>query len=375
MKGSIRKRGDSWQIIYELPRDTAGSRKQGRQTVHGTKRDADAKLREILTALDKGAYITPTKETLGAFLVHWLEAYGATNTSPRTLKDYRGIVRRYLIPVLGDTPLVALRPGHVQDLYAYMQGRGLSPLTILHTHRLLREAISYAVKWGLLGRNVCDSATPPRPARTEMAAMDAETVERFETACEVSAFGDLFKVALRTGLRRSEILALKWDSVDLEKRTLRVVAGLHRLPQQGMVLLPTKTAKSRRQISFSQEVVDILRSIRGSQLVSQATLGPAWNSTGYVFTRPDGRCLDPEAATRAFTAMARSIGRSDLHFHSLRHTHASLMLAAGVHPKVVSERLGHSSISVTMDIYSHVLPGLQEDAVDRLEKLLARSRV
>ena len=141
-----------------------------------------------------------------------------------------------------------------------------------------------------------------------------------------------------------------------------------------MVPLPTKTAKSRKQISVSQEVVDILRSIRGSQLVSQTALGPAWNSTGFVFTRPDGRCLDPEAATRAFTAMARSIGRTDLHFHSLRHTHASLMLAAGVHPKVVSERLGHSSISVTMDIYSHVLPGLQEDAVDRLEKLLERAR-
>ena len=207
---------------------------------------------EVLTALDKGGYITSTKETVGAFLEHWLESYGATNTSPPTLKDYRGIVRRYLTPVLGDTPLVALRPGHIQDLYAYMQGQGLSRRTILHTHRLLRQALSHAVKWGLLGRNVCDSATPPRPARTDMVAMDAETVERFETACEVSAFGDLFNVALRTGLRRSEILAVKWDSVDLEKRTFRVVAGLHRLPQQGMVLLPTKTAKPKANLRLAR---------------------------------------------------------------------------------------------------------------------------
>ena len=146
MKGHIRKRGDSYQLIYELPRGADGRRRQERRTVHGTKREAEAKLREILTALDRGDHVTPTKETVGAFLERWLETYASIRTSLRTQRDYRGIVRRYLAPSLGHMVLATLRPDDVQSLYSDLLDRGLSARTVLHTHRLLSEALSHAVK-------------------------------------------------------------------------------------------------------------------------------------------------------------------------------------------------------------------------------------
>ena len=364
MKGHIRKSGNSYQLIYELPRGADGRRRQERRTVHGTKRDAEAKLREILTALDRGDHVTPTKETVGAFLERWLETYASIRTSLRTQRDYRGIVRRYLTPSLGDMVLATLRPADVQGLYSDLLARGLSAQTVLHTHRLLSEALSHAVKWGAVVRNVCAAVDPPRPEKKEMVALDTEGVDRLFASAEGSRYRDVFLIALYTGLRRPEVLGLRWDYVDVERRRLHIVAGLHFLTGMGLVLLPTKTTRSRRPVSFTTEVVDELRQVRGAQIVQKAELGPAWQDLGFVFTRPDGRPLDPAKVTNGFAEVMKRAGLPGVRLHDLRHTHASLMLQAGVHAKVVSERLGHASVGITLDTYSHVLPGVQEEAAE-----------
>lgn len=373
MKGYIRKRSkDSWQVIFDLPRGLDGKRQQARHTVHGAKRDAEAKLRELILSADSGGYVPLNKESIASFLRRWLDTYAATNTSPRTQRDYRGKVNLYVIPALGTVPVTALRPEHVQALYAGLLERGLSPRTVLHTHRILKEALSHAVKWRLVARNVCDAVDAPRPQHKDMAALDKEGVACLLAAAEGSPYRDVFFVALYTGLRRSEVLALRWPEVDLEQGFMRVVAGLHHLTGQGLVLLPTKTARSRRQVAITQEVTNVLRQIRGSQLVMKLQLGEAWQETGFVFTRLDGRPLDPAKVTNAFARAIKAAGFPGVRLHDMRHTHASLMLQAGVHPKIVSERLGHASVSITMDTYSHVLPGLQEDAAHRFSRLLAR---
>ena len=375
MKGHIRKRANgSWQLICELPRDANGRRSQGRQTVHGSKKDAEAKLREILTTLDKGDYVTPTEETVGSFLERWLETYAATRTSPRTQMAYRSVIRSYISPTLGAVPLASLRQQHVQDTYATLLSRGLSAQTVLHTHRVLHKALSSAVKEGIVARNVCDAVEAPRPPKREMSTLDGKGVLRFLEVSNDSPYRDVFLVALYTGLRRSEVLALKWDNVDLENSRLFVVAGLHFITGQGLVLLPTKTARSRRPVTFTPEVADVLRAIRGAQLVSQVELGSAWQGTRFVFTKPNGTPMDPAKVTNAFTAVIKEAGLSGVRLHDLRHTHASLMLLAGVHPKVVSERLGHANISITLDTYSHVLPGLQEDAAEKFSKVIGDAR-
>ena len=204
-----------------------------------------------------------------------------------------------------------------------------------------------------------------------MAALDAHGVARLLAASEATPYRDLFSVAIYTGLRRSELLGLRWTDVDLDRGRLSVVAGLHRLTGKGLVLLPTKTARSRRSVSVGAEALDTLRHVRMQQLENRLAAGPAWHDTGFVFTKGDGSPIDPEKVTHAFARVARGAGLTGVRFHDLRHTHASLMLQAGVHPKVVSERLGHASVTITLDTYSHVLPGLQEDATARFSEVLA----
>ena len=207
-----------------------------------------------------------------------------------------------------------------------------------------------------------------------MSTLDGEGVSRFLEASCGSPYRDVLLVALYTGLRRSEVLALKWDNVDLDNSRLFVVAGLHFITGQGLVLLPTKNTRSRRPVTFTQEVVDVLRAIRGAQLVSQLDLGPVMQDTGLVFTKSDGMPMDPAKVTKAFKAVTKKAGLSGVRLHDLRHTHASLMLLAGVHPKIVGKRLGHASINITLDTYSHVLPGLQEDAAEKFSQVIRDAR-
>ena len=178
-------------------------------------------------------------------------------------------------------------------------------------------------------------------------------------------------MVLYTGLRCSEVLALRWHDVALQNYTVNVVAGLHRLSPERLVLLPTKTARGRRQVSITQEVVDVLRQIRGAQMVQSLELGPLWQETGFVFTKPNRSPIDPEKVTKACAKVVKAAGLKGVRLHDLRHTHASLMLKAGVNPKVVSKRLGHASVNITLNTYSHVLPGLQEDASSRCSRLLS----
>ena len=206
-----------------------------------------------------------------------------------------------------------------------------------------------------------------------MVTLAFDGVARFLTVAEGSPHRDLFFVALYTGLPRSELLALRWTEVDLERGTISVTAGLHQLKGEGLVLLPTKSHLSRRQVAITPEVIDVPRMIRGTQLMQRTELGPVWQDLEYVFTRPDGRPLDPSKVTSAFRRIGDEAGLGNVRLHDLRHTHASLMLQAGVHPKVVSERLGHASVNITLDTYSHVLPGVQEEAAERFAKLLSGS--
>jgi len=376
MKGGIQKRtgkkGVSYRIYYDGLPGPDGERSRRFETVKGGKKEAETLLRQRLTQIDKGEFITPTKETVAVFLQRWLDSYAASRTSLRTQQSYQTIVRCYLVPQVGNIPLVALRPEHLQAMYAAIQEQGLSARTALHAHRVLHEALSHAVKWGILARNVCDAVDPPRPARKEMTTIDTDDKVRvFLSAIKGTEFGDVFFVSLYTGLRRSELLALRWDQIDLERERVHIVAGLHRIRGQGLVLLPTKTNRSRRPVSITQEVVDMLHKIRGRQMVQHLEAGDAWNMAGFVFADVLGNPLDPDRISKVFAKLRNGAGIPDVRLHDLRHTHASIMLKAGVHPKVVSERLGHATVSTTMDIYSHVLPGLQEDAAERFSQAIS----
>jgi integrase len=381
MKGHMQKRGKkSWTLWVDVGRDPkTGKRKQQTLTIHGNKKDAERELRAVLTRIEGGAYIKPTKLTVGEFLIQWLENHVLTNTSPRTAEGYRLIIKRHLMPSLGAIPLTQLHPSHIQGYYAKALSEGradnskLSARTVRNIHKVLSEALGHAVKWQMLVRNVALAIDPPRPNQLEMATFTEEQARLFLEAVAESRYRELFTVALYTGMRRSELLGLTWKDVDLYLAQLSVTQTLHRLSSGGFIFGKPKTAKSRRTIALSPTVCILLHRLKERQIGERLLLGLKLQDDDLVFSKPDGKPLDPSTITHTFRKIIKRAGLPSLRFHDLRHTHASLMLKQHVHPKIVSERLGHSSIGITLDTYSHVMPGLQEAAALRFDESLQQA--
>ncbi len=380
MPGHIRKRGkDSWTVVIDLGRDpTTGKRKQLWRSVKGTKREAEALLVQLLHQRDTGIDVPPGKITLAKFLERWLEDYARPNVSPKTFLQYSDFVHRQLIPAIGAVPLAKLRPQHIQGYYSHalQRGRadgkgGLSPKTVLHIHRLLRQALGHAVKWQILALNPADAVEPPRPQRFDPTFLAPAETRRLLATADGTPHGALIHTAVMTGLRRGELLGLRWRDSDLDAGVLHVRQAAQWLPGQGWSFRPPKTQRSRRPVALAPATVQILREHRRRQLEERLTLGTAYRDHDLVFASPLGTPMDPSNLRRAWARIVEATGLPHLRFHDLRHTHATLMLLGGVHPKVVAERLGHADVSITLNTYSHVLPHLQSQAASGLERMLA----
>ncbi len=377
MRGHLVKRSKgSWTIVLSLGRDPqTGKTKQQWQSVKGTKAQAEKVLADLLHRLDTGGLVKPSKLTVGTFLHQWLKDYAEVNTSPRTYERYEEIVRVHLTPALGVTPLLSLQPQHIQAYYsqALNSGRrdgkgGLSALTVYKHHRVLFEALKYAVKHGMLTRNVAEAVDAPRAEHKEMTIIGVDGVNSLLEAAKGTSYYSLFYTAIYTGLRRSELLGLRWQHVDLDMATLSVVETLHQRRDGGYFTKQPKSKKGRRSVAMSPALSVMLRTHKEEQEAFCEEIGTQIQATDLVFSHPDGSPIRPGSVTRAFKELSKAVGLNGLRFHDLRHTHATLMLQQGIHPKIVSERLGHSSIGITLDTYSHVLPGLQEAAAKRFEE-------
>ena len=378
MRGSIRQRGKgSWEICVDVGRDpSTGKRVRQFETVRGPKRDAERRLRELLVSVEQGSYIKPARVALGEWLENWLQSYVATNCAPTTAESYGFIVYRYLIPGLGTIPLSQLQPAHIQRFYGEalsqggVGGRGLSARTVLYCHRVLFEALRYGVKQGMVSRNVAEAADPPQPKHTQQATLAADDIAPFFEAAKRTPWHVPFYTKLYTGLRRSELLGLRWCDVDLDLAVCSVVQTLHRLAGGKYIMKPPKSAKSRRLVDLPPTLALLLREYKAEQQALRILLGKPLADSDLVFAHPDGTPLDPDTITHAFGKLIRRAGLPHMRLHDLRHTHATLMLKAGVHPKIVQERLGHANIGITLDLYSHVVPELQEAAAERFDKIL-----
>jgi len=372
MQGHIRKRGKgSWTVVIDLGRDpTTGKRKQLWRSVRGSKREAEALLAQLLHQRDMGIDAPPGRVTVGQFLERWLSDYAQTNVAPSTLRRYRQLIHCHLLPALAGIPLSKLRPLHIQQAYSLILAKGRSARTALHCHRVLREALQHALKWQLIARNPADAVEPPRPGRQEIRTLDPDGVRRLLRAADGTPFAALVHLAVMTGLRQGELLGLRWQDVDLEAGMVHVQQTAQWLPGHGVVFRPPKTHRSARPVALSPATREILRDHRRQQLEQRLSLGPAYSDHDLVFATPIGTPMDPSNLRRAWRHIVQAAGLDACRFHDLRHAHATLLLHQGVHPKVVSERLGHSSVTITLDTYSHVLPGLQAQAVAPLDRLL-----
>jgi integrase len=371
MRGYIRKRGkNSYSLAISLGRDTTGKYKYSWHSVKGTKRDADKRLAELLHQLDTGTFMIPSKTTLETYLEKWLSDYARPNLTPRSYERYESITRKHLIPALGGILLTQLRPEHLQKLYSAKLKEGLSARSVRYQHVILHKALQTATKWGLVNRNAADGVDVPKARRGEMLTWDEDDIARFLKGAESTPYYALFYTALFSGMRRGELLALRWCDVDFLLAQVSVSRSLHQLKNNSFIYTEPKTAKSRRTIALSPSAILTLKEHKEKQDITRALLGLIPKDDSLVFSTPEGTPLRPNTVSRAWSMLAARCGVKVIRLHDARHTHASLMLKHGIHPKIVQERLGHSGIAITLDTYSHVAPGLQEAAAAQFDKLV-----
>jgi integrase len=371
MKGTIIKRGKKWSVVIDVGRDEAGRRIRRWHSGFDTKREAEEARIEILSHLQRGSYTEPSKATVAEYLrQQWLPAKKPT-LEATTFAAYRSDVETKIVPAFGTRNLQRLTPAEINGFYADLATRGLAAKTIRNVHGVLHRALGDAARWGLIGRNVADLADPPKAARPEIKTWTAAQVRTFLATTDEDRLIAMWIVLASTGMRRSEALGLRWLNVDLNARRLAVVDTVVSVDNKATLRLgETKTGGSRRTVALDSTTVAAVRAHRARQLEERLKAGHAWLDHDLVFCREDGSVLPPDWVTRKFQRAARSVRLEPIGLHGLRHTWATLALGANVPAKVVSERLGHANVGITLDRYSHVLPNMQEDAAEAVGQIL-----
>lgn len=375
MAGQIIKRGDdTWLVRIFTGRDAQGNRRYLNKTIKGKKKDAENYLSKTLTEISSGTFVEASPITVESYLQKWLTTAARPRLRDNTYREYSGLIDRYIKPVLGEKRLSDVRPLDVQAFYSSLSERRLSPRTIRFTHSVLASAFKQAVRWRMLAHNPCEAVELPRRAGKEMQSLTpAEAAEFLKEAANDRWFA-LFVLALATGLRPSEYFGLKWSDVDLEQGLVTVQRSLiWRSYKSGdWYFGEPKTPRSRRRIPLPTSVVRALSEHRRRQAEGRLKAGAAYQNLDIVFATSEGQPLIRlNVIQKHFKPILKRAKLPEtLRLYDLRHTCATLLLAANENPKVVSERLGHSSITLTMDVYSHVLPDMQQGASDKLESLL-----
>jgi len=372
-RGSIVKRGATYSVKLELdPDPMTGKRRQKWHSGYRTKVEAERARTDLLSKLDQGTYVTPTMVTLGPFLEEWLDTI-VTTVRRNTADSYRRNLENHVIPRIGNVRLHAVDAGTLNRLYAdlHRDGRrdgkgGLSARTVGYIHTMLHRAFKDAVRWGRLARNPADAADPPRANGTERAEITAwrsPTLRQFLDLAKLNGerWYAAWVVLATTGARRGEVLGLRWSDVDLDAGRLSIRQSLT-VVQHHPIFEAPKTAKGTRGIALDPGTVEVLREWRRQQLEERLLLGAGWIDNGLVFTMATGELVHPEAFSKVFDRRVAVWKLPHLTIHGLRHTWATLALEGGVHPRVVQERLGHSTIAVTLGTYSHVSPTLHDEA-------------
>lgn len=365
------KHGTRWYGRIDLPADpVTGARRQKRFNAP-TKREVEEMAAQLLASLANGGFAEADagKLTVSQYLERWLTSIAET-VRTSTQERYADVVHKHIEPVIGRTQLSKLSPLDVQHLYADRRSAGLSPTTINLLHNILHRALKQAIRWGLLTRNVTEAVDPPREATPEYTVWSERQSASFLTVADSHEWAALWRLALLTGMRRGEVLGLKWEDIDLARATLSVKRTLSRGTGGRFTYGVPKTTFGRRSIALPRSVVDSLKSHRVRQLEARLALDAAYQDHDVVFADVVGEPLHPNTLAYQFKRLCKLAGVPVIRLHDLRHTSATLMLANGEHPKIVQERLGHANISMTLDRYSHVTPQMQRDAANRLDDLI-----
>lgn len=378
-EGSIFQRHDGrWCGILSLGWEN-GRRK--RKSFYGkTAAEVQEQLLKARSDHSRGLPVAIERQTVAQFLDHWLEHTLKSKAKPRSFESFSTIARLHIKPAIGRLQLHKLAPQHIQKLLDEKSKKGLSPQTVTNIRTVLRTALTTAVKWNLVSRNSAALVNAPRIPRKRIEPLDPRNARKLVEVAKGSRFEAIYTVAITLGLRRGEVLGLRWSDVDLDGRTLRVNQSIQRLltgadsgPKSSLQATETKTDGSRRTIALPDSVVRALRLQRARQAQQRLAAGLSWDSRhDLIFTNQTGGPLEPKVLARDYKALLKKAELpTTMRFHDLRHSAASLLLAQGVHPRAIMELLGHSSITVTMNVYGHVMPAMMRDAADKMEAIIS----
>lgn len=366
MRGHVHKRGATWSAMWDEPRGADGKRRQRKKGGFATRKEAQAHLTQALASIDRHAYVQPERMTFGEYLTEvWLP--GLT-VRPSTRLAYESHVRIYLIPRLGHVPLQRLTRVDLRQMFAELATSGirkpLSAATLRRVHATVRVALNAALSDDLILRNPAIGLKLEVPQKPQISVWSAEELRQFLTAVEGDPLYPVYHFIAMTGVRRGEAAGLRWTDVDL---TAGRVAIRRQLSQRGRTLEEgePKTRSGARSVALDPKTIGVLTTLKARQAQDRLAWGPAYESNDLVFARENGSSVGPDHISDHFDLLVRKTGLKRIRLHDLRHTHATLMLSQGVPAKAVSERLGHSSIALTLDTYSHVLPALAEEAAVR----------
>ena len=356
-------RGAYWVYTSEGPK---------RRYVQGkTRAEVNQKLTKIMADRDGGMIFDAGSLTVEEYLTRWLEDSVKGTVRPSTYEVHRHMIKPHIIPALGRLKLKDLSPMHVRSFYHEKLDSGLSSATVRKMHSILRKALKQAILDGLIPRNVCEAVKPPKVERKEITPLDREQAKALLEAASGDRLETLYVLAVHTGMREGELLGLKWEDVDLERGVLRL---RHALVREGgkTALGDLKTAKSRRSIRLTYAAADALRSHLERQLEEIERMDSLYQPGGLVFATMTGTLINPSnLRNRSFKPLLKRAGLPDISFHDLRHTCATLLLSQDTHPKLVQELLGHATIAMTLDTYSHFLPSMGDQTVRAMEAALS----
>jgi integrase len=377
MTGHIRRRGErSWEIKFDLGTDPVNGKRLTRyHSFKGTKREAEVELVRLKAGADRGEYVDPSKLTLAEFLDRW-EAWVATQVSAKTLERYKELTAHHVRPHLGASRIQRLKTVNFAELYGKLQkpkpdGAGLAPRTIGHVHRLLHRVFGHAVKWGMVTINPVAAAEPPRVQRTEITILTPDQIKSVLQALRGRRLYGVALTGLATGMRRGEIVALRWGDVDLDSGKIRVERSLEQT-NAGLAFKEPKTKAGRRIVAIPSSVAAELRNHWREQQEQRLALGMGKSGAeDLVFPRWDGNPWPPDRLSSTWAKTVSTLKLPKVTFHALRHTHASQLIAAGLDVVAVSRRIGHSNPTVTLTVYAHLFGNTDERAAAAVEDALA----
>ena len=375
MSGHIRRRGkQSWGLKFDLGRDpVTGKRETRYHNFKGTKREAQAELTRLTAEALRGAYVEATTETVGGFLDRWSRDWATANVSPKTLERYNELIRNQIHPHIGNRPIQKLRPVDINELYAKLLRDGLAPRTVGHVHRLLHRAVGFAMTWDVVQKNVVSSVRPPRVPEEEIEIIREDDIKIVLQKLRGRPLYPIATLALATGMRRGELLALRWQDVDLDGGMLRVERSLEET-KAGLRFKAPKTKQGRRSITIPPSIVAELRAHWKDQQERRLAIGAGKApADALVFAAWDGSARSPNALSKEWKA-AMTEAEMTVSLHALRHTHASSLIAAGVDVLTISRRLGHASPSITLDVYGHLFKNVDDRAAQVIEALFGKVR-